>query len=93
MGVRLAVGATAGALARLVVGQGLRLVSLGILTGLGVAFVLGRLLEARLYGISGRDPLAMLASVLLLITVALLACWIPARRAARTDPMTALRSE
>jgi putative ABC transport system permease protein len=93
MGVRLAVGATAGALARLVVGQGLRLVSLGIVAGLAVAFVFGRLLEARLYGISARDPLALLASVFLLLTVALAACWLPARRAARTDPMTALRAE
>lgn len=93
MGVRLAVGATAAALARLVVGQGLRLVLLGVVAGLGVAFLLGRLLEARLYGVSARDPIALLASVFLLIVVALLACWIPARRAARTDPMTALRAE
>lgn len=93
MGVRLAVGATAGALARLVIGQGLRLVSLGVVAGLAVAFALGRLLEARLYGISGRDPLALLSSVFLLLTVALVACWLPARRAARTNPMTALRAE
>jgi putative ABC transport system permease protein len=93
MGVRLAVGATAGALARLVVGQGLRLVSLGVVAGLAVAFVFGHLLEARLYGISAPDPLALLASVFLLVTVALAACWLPARRAARTDPMTALRAE
>ncbi len=93
MGVRLAVGATAGALARLVIGQGLRLVSLGVAVGLGVAFIFGRLLQARLYGISAADPLALGASVFLLFTVALLACWLPARRAARTDPMTALRHE
>jgi len=93
MGVRLAVGATATALARLVIGQGLRLVLFGVVAGLGVAFFLGRLLEARLYGVSARDPIALLASVFLLIVVALLACWIPARRAARTDPMTALRAE
>jgi putative ABC transport system permease protein len=93
MGVRLAVGATAAALARLVIGQGLRLVLFGVVAGLGVALVLGRFLEARLYGVSARDPIALFASVFLLITVALLACWIPARRAARTDPMTALRAE
>lgn len=93
MGVRLAVGATAAALARLVIGQGLRLVLSGVVAGLGVAFFLGRLLEARLYGVTARDPIALLASVFLLIVVALLACWIPARRAARTDPMTALRAE
>lgn len=93
MGVRLAVGATAAALARLVIGQGLRLVLFGVVAGLGVAFFFGRLLEARLYGVSARDPIALLASVFLLIVVALLACWIPARRAARTDPMTALRAE
>jgi putative ABC transport system permease protein len=93
MGVRLAVGATAAALARLVIGQGLRLVLCGVVAGLGVAFLLGSLLQARLYGVTARDPIALLASVFLLITVALLACWIPARRAARTDPMTALRAE
>jgi putative ABC transport system permease protein len=93
LGVRLAVGATAAALARLVIGQGLRLVLFGVVAGLGLAFVLGRLLEARLYGVSARDPIALLASVFLLLVVALLACWIPARRAARTDPMTALRAE
>ena len=93
MGVRLAVGATAAALARLVIGQGLRLVLFGVVAGLGVAFFLGRLLEARLYGVTARDPIALLASVFLLIVVALLACWIPARRAARTDPMSALRAE
>ena len=93
MGVRLAVGATAAALARLVIGQGLRLVLFGVVAGLGVDLLLGRLLEARLYGVSARDPIALLASVFLLIVVALLACWIPARRAARTDPMTALRAE
>ena len=93
MGVRLAVGATAAALARLVIGQGLRLVVIGAGVGLVVALVLGRLLEARLYGITARDPIAMLASAALLILVALVACWIPARRAARTDPMTALRAE
>ena len=93
MGVRLAVGATAAALARLVIGQGLRLVLFGVVAGLGVATLLGRLLEARLYGVTARDPIALLASVFLLIVVALLACWIPARRAARTDPMTALRAE
>ena len=91
--MRLAVGATAAALARLIIGQGVRLVSLGIVLGLGVALMLGRLLEARLYGITARDPMSMFASAILLLAVALLACWLPARRAARTDPMTALRAE
>jgi ABC-type antimicrobial peptide transport system permease subunit len=93
MGVRLAVGATAGALARLVIGQGLRLVLLGSAAGLGLAFALGRFLEARLYGVSAHDPFALLASVFLLSVAALVACWLPARRAACTDPMTALRTE
>ena len=93
LGIRLAVGATAAALARLVIGQGLRLVVFGVVAGSAAALVIGRLLEARLYGITARDPVAMLASALLLLTVALLACWLPARRAARTNPMTALRAE
>lgn len=93
MGLRLALGATAAALARLVIGQGLRLVVIGVGAGLFVALALGRLLEARLYGITARDPLALLASAALLILVALVACWLPALRAARTDPMTALRAE
>jgi ABC-type antimicrobial peptide transport system permease subunit len=65
----------------------------GIAAGLAVAFMVGRLLQARLYGITAYDPLSLLASVFLLTTVALVACWLPARRAARTDPMTALRAE
>jgi ABC-type antimicrobial peptide transport system permease subunit len=93
MGIRMAVGATAAALARLVIGQGLRLVLCGVAVGLGIALILGRLLEARLSGLTAHDPLAMLASAVLLIVVALLACWLPARRAARTDPMDALRAE
>ncbi len=93
MGVRLALGATATALARLVIGQGLRLVFLGIFTGLALALLAGRALESRLFGISAHDPLALLASAALLAVIALLACWLPARKAARTDPMIALRSE
>jgi ABC-type antimicrobial peptide transport system permease subunit len=68
-------------------------VLIGAAAGIVLSLLLGRLLEARLYEVSARDPLALLGSIILLVTVALLASWLPARRAARTDPMIALRAE
>ncbi len=93
MGVRLAMGATAPALARLVIGRSLQLVSLGVAAGLVIALLFGRVLEARLYGITSLDPIAILTSAFLLVAVALSASWFPARRAGRVDPMIALRAE
>jgi len=93
IGVRMALGARGGAVVRLVVGQGMRLAALG--AGLGVAFalLLGRVIAALLYGVGPHDPVTFAAVVVLLLGAALLACWVPARRASRVDPLIALRAE
>jgi putative ABC transport system permease protein len=69
------------------------LVLIGIGIGLGVALALTRIMKTLLFGVSATDPLTFTTIALLLIFVALLACWIPARRAAKVDPITALRFE
>jgi putative ABC transport system permease protein len=78
---------------RLILTQGLKLVSLGVVIGLGAAFALARWMETMLFGVRPTDPMTFAGIALLLIFIALLACWIPARRATRVDPMTALRRE
>jgi len=93
MGIRLALGAEEGLVAGMVLRQGGVLAGLGILIGLVGALGLTRLMEALLYGVSATDPLTFLAVPLVLGAVALLASWLPARRAARTDPVEALRAE
>jgi len=93
IGVRVALGAQTRDVLRLIIGQGMSLALLGVTLGLGAAFGLTRLMRAMLYGVSPADPLtfAIIATVLLL--AASLACWIPARRATRVDPLVALRHE
>jgi putative ABC transport system permease protein len=93
LGVRIALGATARDISRLILGQGLRLVLSGIVIGLISAFALQRVIGKLLFGVSPTDPLTFIVISLLLIAVALLACWTPARRATKVDPLTALRSE
>ena len=93
MGVRLALGATARDVLKLVVGQGMKLALVGVGVGLAAAFGLTRLMRRLLFGVSALDPLTFIAVALLLAVVALIACYIPARRAMRVDPLTALRSE
>lgn len=93
IGIRAALGATRGDILRLVLQGGLLLTSLGLLAGLGGAFGLTQLLSSMLFGISGHDPLTMGAVAVVLAGVAFLACVIPARRAARVDPLVALRHE
>jgi len=93
MGIRLALGAPPRAVLKLVVGQGMKLALAGVGIGLASAFGLTRLMKGLLFGVSALDPLTFIAVALLLVGVALIACYIPARRAMRVDPLTALRSE
>ncbi len=93
LGIRIALGATARDLGRLIVGQGLKLVLSGSALGLVSALALQRVIGKLLFGVSPTDPLTYLVIALLLIGVALLACWIPARRATKVDPLVALRTE
>jgi putative ABC transport system permease protein len=90
-GVRMALGAQALDVVRLVSGQSLRLVAIGAVIGLAGAAAGGGVLRRTLYGVTAVDPLAYAAVATLLAVVAFLACWIPARRATRVDPMIALR--
>jgi predicted permease len=93
IGIRLALGAEASNVKNMVVMQGLKLTITGIVIGLGCAFLLTRLLAALLFGVTARDPVVFGAVPVLLTLVALVAVWIPARRASRVDPILALRYE
>jgi predicted permease len=93
IGIRLALGAEASDVKNMVVMQGLKLTIAGIVIGLGCAFLLTRLLAALLFGVTARDPVVFGSVPLLLALVALVAVWIPARRASRVDPILALRYE
>jgi predicted permease len=93
IGVRTALGARSGHVLKLILGQGLRLTSIGLALGLAGALLATQLMRRLLFGVSATDPPTFLAVSLLLAAVALLACWLPARRATRLDPMIALRSD
>jgi putative ABC transport system permease protein len=93
MGIRMALGADRSVIRRLVVSHGMKLAVAGIALGLGTAFVLTHLIASLLFGVEPWDPMTFLAAPLVLITVTLIAVWIPAARASRVDPMQALRTE
>ncbi|MFY9550784.1 MAG: ABC transporter permease [Thermoanaerobaculia bacterium] len=92
MAIRIAIGAKPGDLLRLVLGHGFRLVLPGALVGLAAALAVPRVLTSILFGVSPSDPPTLAGTTLLLVLVALLACYLPARRAMRGDPLIALRS-
>jgi ABC-type antimicrobial peptide transport system permease subunit len=93
LGVRMALGAQASNLRNMVIGQGMVLTLIGVVIGIGGAFWLTRFLASFLFAVKAWDPVAFIVTPLLLGAVALLAVWIPAQRATRVDPMTALRLE
>jgi putative ABC transport system permease protein len=93
IGVRLALGATPARILLLVLSKGIKLTGLGVVIGLAASLALTRLMSSLLFGVKPADPMTFVAVSCLLGLVAMLACWIPAHRAAKTDPMVALRYE
>lgn len=93
LGVRIALGAQPTSVAAMMTGQGLALTAAGIVAGLGIFAIVARFLRSFLFGVAPSDPLTLVAASLILVAIAALASWIPARRASRVDPANTLRAE
>ncbi|HET6978698.1 MAG TPA: ABC transporter permease [Pyrinomonadaceae bacterium] len=93
LGIRLALGAQVRDISKMILGQGMIVIGIGLVIGLTAAFALTRLMRSLLFGVGENDPVTFAAITLVLLFVALVACYIPARRAARVDPLIALRYE
>ena len=93
IGIRMALGANRGAVLRMVLAQGLQLTLAGIIVGLGASLCVSRAIRGLLYGIGASDPATFAFAILTMTGVTLFACWIPARRATKVDPILALRAE
>jgi putative ABC transport system permease protein len=93
IGIRMALGAQRGGIVRMILGETARMVLMGIVAGLGIALAAGRMIRSMLYGVTPADPLSLAAVIAILAGVALVAGFLPARRAAMVEPMTALREE
>jgi putative ABC transport system permease protein len=93
IGIRMALGAQAGDVLRLVIGQGMALVFIGVALGLAASLALTRVMESLLFEVSTTDQATFASVAALLVAVSMLACWIPARRATKVDPIEALHCE
>jgi ABC-type antimicrobial peptide transport system permease subunit len=93
IGVRLALGASPGAVAGMIVRQGGVVAASGMVIGIAGALAVGRVMESLLYDVSPWDPIVFVVTAIGLFIVAMIACWVPARRAARIDPLIAMRAE
>jgi putative ABC transport system permease protein len=93
LGIRIALGAQVGDVLKMILGQGMAVIGVGLVIGLAAAFILVRLLRSFLFEVGEKDPFTFVAITVLLLLVALLACYIPARRATKVDPLEALRYE
>jgi putative ABC transport system permease protein len=93
LGIRIALGAQVSDVLKMILGQGMAVIGVGLVVGLAAAFVLMRLLRSLLFGVGENDPLTFVAITAVLVFVALIACYIPARRATKVDPLVALRAD
>jgi putative ABC transport system permease protein len=93
IGIRMALGADGGGVLRMILAQGVKIAGAGVIIGLAASLGLTRLMAKLLFSVSAADPLTFAAVAIVLVAVAMLACYIPARRALRVDPIIALRYE